>query len=174
MRSQRPLRPCTCAVSPVVALCGLFPGGVETCPARTAEATSKRVAGKGKRTALVILNAVKNPFSPLRVNRDGTGSTDPSTPLRSAQDDCEEKREHIPPGQNPQNAAQRSGCVLERRSHGAQSKKRRLPQAPGVSEPCGVCFDDAGASRAAGCPPPAAAHRAEARTHFSSRKEEKK
>ena len=144
-----------------------FPGLGGTYPARPAEATSERVAGKGKRTVSVILNEVKNPSSPLRANRDGTGSTDPSTPLRSAQDDSEEKRERISPGQKLQNAAQRSGCVLERRSHGAQSKKRRLPQAPGVSEPCGVCFDDAGASRAAGCPPPAARHRAEARTHFS-------
>ena len=153
--------------SRVVALCGLFPGWAGTYPARAAEATSERVAGKAEHPVSVILNEVKNPFSPLRVNRDGTGSTDPSTPLRSAQDDSEEKRERISTGQKLQNAAQRSGCVLERRSHGAQSKKRRLPQAPGVSEPCGVCFDDAGASRAAGCPPPAARHRAEARTHFS-------
>ena len=189
--------PASARHSPVVALCGLFPGGAGTYPVRAAEATSERVAGTEERPVPVILNEVKNPSSPLRANRDGTGSTDPSTPLarlapgpqwgpadragelcseaqampfgglRSAQDDSEEKRDRISPGQKPQNAAQRSGCVLERRSHGAQSKKRRLPQAPGVSEPCGVCFDDAGASRAAGCPPPAARHRAEARTHFS-------
>ena len=70
MRSQRPLRPCTRAVSPVVALCGLCPGGVGTYPARTAEATSERVAGKRKRARPVILNEVKNPFSLLQANRD--------------------------------------------------------------------------------------------------------
>ena len=105
-------------------------------------------------------------FSASSRSRHNMG-LDPSTPLRSAQDDSKERWDRISPGQKLQNAAQRSGCVLERRSHGAQSKKRQLPQAPGVSEPCGVCFDDAGASRAAGCPPPAARHRAEARTHFS-------
>ena len=36
--------PASARHSPVVALCGLFPGGVETCPARTAAATSERVA----------------------------------------------------------------------------------------------------------------------------------
>ena len=91
MRSQRPLRPCSRAVSPVVALCWLFPGGAETCPARAAEATSERVAGTEERPVPVILNEVKNPSSPLRVNRDGTGSTDPSTQLRSAQDDNNER-----------------------------------------------------------------------------------
>ena len=67
LRPLRHLRPCTFAVSPVVALCELFPGGVETCPARTAEAPSERVTGKRKWTVPVILNEVKNPFSPLRV-----------------------------------------------------------------------------------------------------------
>ena len=38
--------------------------------------------------------------------------------------------------------AQRSGFDLERRNDGAQPKKRREPQAFGVSEPCGVYSDD--------------------------------
>ena len=40
--------PASARHSPVVALCGLFPGGVETCPARTAEATLDRVAGTSR------------------------------------------------------------------------------------------------------------------------------
>ena len=179
MRSQRPLRPCSRAVSPVVALCGLFPGGVGNGPrpgsgddvgARCGKRKTDRSchSERSEESVLPVL------VTPRRAKEIESCGTDPSTPLCSAQDDSEEKRERISPGQKLQNAAQRSGCVLERRSHGAQSKKRQLPQAPGVSEPCGVCFDDAGASRAAGCPPPAAEYRAEARTHFSSRKGEKK
>ena len=38
--------------------------------------------------------------------------------------------------------AQRSGFDLERRNDGAQPRKRREPQAYGVSEPCGVHSDD--------------------------------
>ena len=76
MRSQRPLRPCSRTVSPVVALCGLFPGGAGAYPARTAEATPERVAGKRKRTVPVILNEVKNPFSLLHADRDGSGGTE--------------------------------------------------------------------------------------------------
>ena len=83
--------PASARHSPVVAPCGLFPGGAGTYPARTAAATSERVAGKRKRAHPVILNAVKNPFSLLRVNRDGTGDTDPSTSLCSAQDDSAEQ-----------------------------------------------------------------------------------
>ena len=62
-RATAALRPCV----------GFFPGGAGTYPARAAEATLERVAGKRKRTVPVILNEVKNPFSLLRVNRDGTG-----------------------------------------------------------------------------------------------------
>ena len=65
--------PASARHSPVVAPCGLFPGGAGTYPVRAVEAPSERVTGKRKRTVPVILNEVKNPFSPLRVNRDGTG-----------------------------------------------------------------------------------------------------
>ncbi len=88
MRSQRPLRPCSRAVSPVVALCGLFPGGVETCPARAAEATSEGVAGKGR--AHSPCHSERSEESVLSASgevRRGDEDTDPSTPLRSAQDD---------------------------------------------------------------------------------------
>ena len=40
--------PASARHSPVVALCGLFSGGAETCLARTEEATSERAAGKGR------------------------------------------------------------------------------------------------------------------------------
>ncbi len=76
LRPLRHLRPCSRTVSPVVALCGLFPGGAETCPARAAEAPSERVAGTEERPVPVILNEVKNPFSLLHADRDGSGGTE--------------------------------------------------------------------------------------------------
>ena len=88
-KNQHP--PASARHSPVAALCGLFPGGAGTYPVRAAEAMSERVAGTEERPVPVILNAVKNPFSLLRVNRDGTGDTDPSTSLCSAQDDSDEQ-----------------------------------------------------------------------------------
>jgi hypothetical protein len=60
-KKQNP--PASARHSPVVALCGLFPGGAGTCPTRTAEATSERIAGKRKRAHPVILNEQRSPFS---------------------------------------------------------------------------------------------------------------
>ena len=49
------------------------------------------VAGKAEHLVPVILNEVKNLFSPLQADRNGIWRTDPSTPLRSAQDDNNER-----------------------------------------------------------------------------------
>lgn len=56
MRSQRPLRPCTRTVSPVVALCGLFQGGVRMYPSRTTTPASWHFARTEERPVPVILN----------------------------------------------------------------------------------------------------------------------
>ena len=144
LRPLRHLRPCTRAVSPVVALCGLFSGRVETCPARTAEAPSERVTGKRKRTVPVILNEVKNPFSLLHADRDGSGGTEAEVRILRLR--CAPLRMTTAEGWNRQ-------ALGRTRKTDLQS----LRVLPGL----------AGASRAAGCPPPAAEYRAEARTHFS-------
>ena len=68
--------PASARHSPVVALCGLFPGWAGTYPARTAEATSERVAGKAEHPVSVILNEVKNPLFLLHADRDGSGGTE--------------------------------------------------------------------------------------------------
>ena len=60
-----------CAPQPRCGPVWAFPGQGGNLPLPgKAKATSERVAGTEERLVPVILNAVKNPFSPLRANRD--------------------------------------------------------------------------------------------------------
>ena len=88
---QKTIYPRICAPQPRCAPVWAFPGRGGNLPRPDNGGDVGPCCGNGKRPVPVILNAVKNPLSLLRVSRDGTGDTDPSTSLCSAHDDSDEQ-----------------------------------------------------------------------------------